>query len=737
MKLSYVFLLLFVVIAPKIVNGQCETGSEPECTCETANILCSVVELDGYSNALADFQHPGDGPNPLCGGGTVPNNPNWFGFIAWCEDIEMTVDLTNCSNTAGFMGAQAGVYSDCANMDVIDCGSECNNGTQIELFLSGLNIGQVYYFMIDGCAGSTCDYTISVSPLTCDEEIEDWTNDITGSTEVCEGDEIDYEVDDLDGATTYHWFVDGVEVSTTDNPEESIDWDTPGTYELCVDVSNDCIDVGEDPDPLCTTITVTGVDAGTITATPNPLCPGETSDVEVNGYNTDPGVSEVIIIVDPNGVVLDVITGSNTTSVTYDLCGDITIYSLNYADFESIPIPTVGGSYSGTNCSEKCCDEVSEVISFDDDTDPQFSSTPSDETLMCIDEVMPMPDLECTDDCGPTKMVMGAETNNADMCNGGTITREWMCIDTCGNEIMHIQTITIDPTDPPNFASTPADVSLVCSDMVPSAIDLMYTNSGTGACLIEGPISPVINGVEDICGATITYEWDFTDVCGNNLNHVQTITIDPADEPAFMGAPGNVVITCDSPVPPPIDLDYTNNDMGGCLIEGTITPVVNGVAGICGTTITYEWDFTDPCGNNINHVQTITIEPANEPAFTGAPADVVITCDTPMPPPIDLDYSNNDSGICLIEGTITPIVIGSYDACGTTITYEWDFTDPCGFNINHQQNIEIQPSEEASFSSPPADMFLTCEEYDMFTLKIWIMLILMQLLVISWEQYPL
>lgn len=710
MKMSYVFLPLIFALTPILLSGQCTTGSEVECTCETAEILCSVVELDGYSNALADYQHPQDGPDPLCGGGTVPNNPNWFGFIAWCEDISMTVDLSNCNTVSGFSGAQAGVYEDCNNMDVVDCASECNNGSQINLDLQGLVIGQVYYFMIDGCLGSTCDYTISVSPTTCDEEIEDWTNDITGEIEACEGDDITYDVDDLDGATTYHWYVDGNEESTTDEPTETITWTSAGTYELCVDVSNECIDVGEDPMEICTTVVVSAVDAGTITATPDPLCPTETSDVTVTGYNQDPGVTEVIIIVDPNGEVLDVITGSSTTSVTYDMCGDITVYSLNYADFENINIPSIGGTYTGTDCSDACCDEVSEDISFDDDTDPEFTSPPSDETLVCIDGVMPMPDLECTDNCGPTKMIMGMETNDADMCNGGTITREWMCVDTCGNETMHLQTITIDPTIPPDFVNPPGDVTIICSGMVPDPIDLMYTNGGSGACLIEGMVSPVVNGTADICGSIITYEWDFTDVCGNNINHIQTITIEPADEPAFIGAPPSVVISCDDQVPPPIDLDYSNNDSGSCLISGTISPVVNGTYDACGTIITYEWDFTDPCGVNINHVQTIEIEPSEEPSFINPPSDMTMTCpDYDAFSFANLDYANTNSSPCDISGTVMPTINDNTNECGGVVEAFYTYTDDCGRTIDHTQTITIDPPEQADFINPPVDMTVSCD----------------------------
>lgn len=83
MRLIYtaISIIIFLLFSNEL-KTQCTTGNEPECMCTTAQVLCSVTELNGYSNSMSDFQHPQDGPDDFCGGNTVSDNPTWFAFIA-------------------------------------------------------------------------------------------------------------------------------------------------------------------------------------------------------------------------------------------------------------------------------------------------------------------------------------------------------------------------------------------------------------------------------------------------------------------------------------------------------------------------------------------------------------------------------------------------------------------------------------------------------------------------------
>lgn len=276
------FLLWITSLSAQITSppDPCDTGSEPTCQCETAPILCTIDDLDGFEYSMSTFQHPEDGPNPLCIGiPSVPNNPTWFGFLAWCEELTLLVEIENCTNVCSgtngtpcggglfpcglfggpcTRGIQIAIYGDCGYTEQVGCNvNDCGNENDKLLELQGLQIGGTYYFMVDGCAGSSCDVRINVVGTCGNAEIEPWTNPIEGPDSVCVNTSAFYSVDNLQAATLYHWYIDGVEVDLTEEPSNEIIFPGEGTFELCVDVSNlPCIEVTEDPDPICMTVEV-------------------------------------------------------------------------------------------------------------------------------------------------------------------------------------------------------------------------------------------------------------------------------------------------------------------------------------------------------------------------------------------------------------------------------------------------------------------------------------------------
>ena len=461
--------------------------------CSSAPVLCSVTELNGFSGSNSSIQNPDPSLAGFCGNNSVVDNPEWFAFIAWCTDIAMDVAFSNCVSAPGSNsnGVQVAVFDACGG-SVVDCDASCNtSGGSTSLSLNGLTIGQAYYFMVDGCAGAVCEFDISVSPLDCDEFIEEWSDmTITGETNICLDSDEDYTAEALSGATSYHWTIDGNEVDVTPDGNVTINWDTPGTFDLCVDVSNICVDIGEDPDQICTTVVVAEPNAGTITATPNPLCPGELSAVSVSGANSGADITEAIIVTDPNGVVLDVFDdGTTNIDVTFDECGVVKVYSLNFGNTASIQVPAIGDGYNGTDCVANCCDEVCELISFEDTEDPVFDNPPADMDLMCTDVIPDLMDLLATDNCSPDQLVPGTESGSITMCDGGTVTREWTYTDDCGNQVTHTQTITFIPIEEVDFVNAPADMTIECSDVATLTFpDLMFTNNSS--CLLYTSPSP-------------------------------------------------------------------------------------------------------------------------------------------------------------------------------------------------------------------------------------------------------
>jgi hypothetical protein len=293
MKFTFLGLLLFLTV-PIIAQQPvpCTNGTQNTCQCSTSPIICTIDDLDGYQYDMTTYLHPSHGPQPMCpppeGNNTASHNPTWFRFPAWCTDLELEVCYNNCVDGpacfgGGDFGIQAAVYEDCSlnpnsavgcDTDVAGC---VNNSCRI-VSMSGLIIGDIYGFLVDGCCGSACEITINVIGVCGDPVIGDFT-DIDGPTYVCAGgDTSEYFHPRPDGANTLHWFIDGAEVQVGGGGSARFFktvWTTPGTYELCFDASNDpCIDVNDPPEPTCITVEV--YEIVPIDPDPGYVCPGET-----------------------------------------------------------------------------------------------------------------------------------------------------------------------------------------------------------------------------------------------------------------------------------------------------------------------------------------------------------------------------------------------------------------------------------------------------------------------------
>lgn len=514
--------------------SQCDTGSEPSCTCETAEVLCSISELDSYTASMSTFQHPDDGPSNFCPPtGLFTNNPTWFAFIAWCDDIEMDVTVTNCNSVGGWTGAQLVVYADCDFDEQLACNSDCTNNNTVSVEMNDLTIGEVYYVMLDGCNGSACDFSISVSPTDCDEFIEEWDDPVTDEEVVCIGNSVDYFVDDLIGATNWHWYINGDLEDITDEPNYSIDWSEAGEYELCVDVSNTCVDEDEDPEPNCVTINVADPNAGIIDVEDTPECPNEFMDITVENYNEGSDYSEVLIFTNIDQEVLLVVDYNSSYEFTWPSCEEIKIYSLNYFTADDLDLPDVDDNYDGSDCLSYCCNEVCTTVIFEDYEAPEFDNAPADLSVSCY-QLLPtlglgaVVELDVDDNCAEDEEVLGIETIMADTCNGGTIIREWSYMDACGNLAYHKQTITIGPWAAPQFVNPPKDTILTSTQYLSYPITALNVSNGmTGACMNTGTAEPSIQDNRTGCAGYILVTYTHIDSCGREIKAEQRIDITP------------------------------------------------------------------------------------------------------------------------------------------------------------------------------------------------------------------
>ncbi|MCB0692683.1 MAG: hypothetical protein H6568_13250 [Lewinellaceae bacterium] len=340
MKHLIVLLSMLTWLSQSSFSQPCNEPPAAE-DCMSAPLICDLNILDGYCTSL-NTNLTYNGPTPICGNGGVPNNPLWLSFYAGCETLHFTITPSNCTYSQGSIGIQVGIYGygfpgDCSDSfatpdEYIACSGLCPNEYPIDLIANGLSIGKVYYMIIDGCAGSSCDISISVQENCGLPVIDEWTLDpLTGPDSVCTGSISTYEIASPLGATFYHWYLDSILVGE-EWDRFDIEWAAAGTYQLCVDVSNACVPVSADPAPRCITVTVTdlpAVDPDTVH-----ICENDT--YTYAGKKYPPGIHEVHLpsVSDCDSIVHLVIKGYpvvDTFVGNFTMCREDTLFLENMA----------------------------------------------------------------------------------------------------------------------------------------------------------------------------------------------------------------------------------------------------------------------------------------------------------------------------------------------------------------------------------------------------------------------
>ena len=725
--LALMYFLLFSSHLYSQLGEACIDGTEESCQCLTAPLLCNAEELNGYEYAMSTYSHPDDGPTPMCpgqGGVTASHNPTWFAFISWCEELTLGVSYDECEDGPSCSGAnnfgiQAAVYSDCTNQpaSTVECDTdpdECIDDGYRELNLTGMIIGNIYYFLVDGCCGSACNIEITVVGDCGVSDISPWNQEMQGPEEIClPAEEEEYRVIKLEGAEEYFWYVDGVffpHPDPFDGRFINVTWTTPGIYEICVDVAKEpCIAESDFPPILCKTICVlpSEAEAGLVSATPSPTCPDDDITIEATGYNDIPELTEYIFVTDDSGEIIFTEAGDFAT-FTPSECGTYTAYSYNFKDNEDFDAPLLGQFIPDiADCDTTCFCEM-EPIDFviEDNEDPVFVSAPADLDIDCFDGLAAMEDLDWTDNCAGSGAVSGTESGSADLCTGGTYTRTWTYTDQCDNDVTHTQTINVSAVPEATYDMTPADITVECvSEILPSDI-LNFNNGSVGTCLIDGMQSATETGTATECGGTITYTWLYTDLCGRELVHEQDITVESIDPPVYVDPPGPITYDCIDEVPAAVDLVW-NSNCGGTGV--TMAVEVDATDACLGGTITRTWDYSDPCGQAVNHTQIITINPVPDVVWTSTlPTDIDVVCGEALPDFIDLDFSNGAMGSCADAGSVSAVQAGGHTVCGDIITRTWTYTPTCGMELQHIQNITLVDTEAPIFTDPSADVTLSC-----------------------------
>lgn len=366
MKNLLMALVLFTTLNPLIgqVNGPpspCTTGTQNTCKCQDAPVLCSIEELNGFEYDMTLYQHPADGPQPMCpppqGSNTTSNNPTWFAFISWCTSLVLNVNYTDCLDLPGgptSYGIQTAIYSGCpaTPSNAVTCETSVTgcvqNGVRT-LNINGMTPGNIYYLLVDGCGGSACHIKIDVIG-SCSASGPGAFSNLTGPSALCKPAASDTFRVVKNGASTFYWYIDNVLVSSgleLVKPKLNLSSYSNGIHQVCVDGSNlPCLPVNTNPPPLCMDVCVapSTANAGNINFnTPN--CSQTNVPISVTGYNNASGFVQHVFITNTLGDIIQVIPNNGTTTTFANSpCQPFKVYSINYFGLchSTIPSPMVG-----------------------------------------------------------------------------------------------------------------------------------------------------------------------------------------------------------------------------------------------------------------------------------------------------------------------------------------------------------------------------------------------------------
>ncbi len=235
MRVFQLILILSIIIAFSAKAQPEICGSNPAMTafCSDACIICDIDGFTGINNSTERGQAPPD----FCT--SVVHHMQWIGFVAGTSNISIEITVFNCQKKKGL---EVGLYEslDCQKFKkVSDCDTDIReNESRIFNNTVPLNIGQYYYFVMDGSSDDICNYSIKVlSGSTKVDPLND-ASYIDIPNQVCQLDSFNVSTPGVAGAIFYNWTLNGQTIHN--GTDFKFAFASPGRYNICLNPSNVC-----------------------------------------------------------------------------------------------------------------------------------------------------------------------------------------------------------------------------------------------------------------------------------------------------------------------------------------------------------------------------------------------------------------------------------------------------------------------------------------------------------------
>ena len=378
-----------------------------------------------------------------------------------------------------------------------------------------------------------------------------------------------------------------------------------------------------------------------------------------------------------------------------DNCSDVVI------SVSSVTTPGDGaGNYTVTRTFTATDDagnssSATQTISVVDTTAPEFTLVPANYTVECTDD-MPMEDATAVDLCSMVTVEVSSVTTPGNATGNYVITRTFTATDDAGNSNTATQTIAVQDTTPPAFASFPEDTVVECSDGLP-----LMSATATDGC---GPVAVTFTDLFTTGNAagnyTIARTITATDDAGNATTALQNITVQDTTAPEFTFVPTDYTVECTDDMP--MDDAMATDNCG----EVTVTVSSETTAGDAtgNYTITRTFTATDDAGNSSSATQTISVQDTTAPALT-VPADYTTECSEGLV--LDLAEAIDACGPTSVSVEVETIPgngAGNYAVIRT-----FTATDDAGNSTSNTQTITVQDTTPPALNIPE-DYTVECSD---------------------------
>ena len=266
--------------APYTVSDYTTINSYDSCTTPyclgTSQII--VASNNGFTNQATDMYNPN---TTGCSWNSAQNNSAWFKFRPINSNVKITI--SGISANLQILGLSSSGTNPCSssNNSVVTggCPTEIINDSYLspqysngstrnnQLNMSGLTVGQYYYFLVDGTGGAISPFYIEIEGASPDCSNCNLNAIVSSNSPVCSGQSLNLTCND---GTSWNWTGPNGFSSNQQNPIiTNVTNLASGIYTVVITDINGCTDTK--------TINVTINSLLTPTFNnPNPICSGET-----------------------------------------------------------------------------------------------------------------------------------------------------------------------------------------------------------------------------------------------------------------------------------------------------------------------------------------------------------------------------------------------------------------------------------------------------------------------------